>query len=144
MLVWGWLVDTFWSNLAQNGKVWFYDFFVKELLPKIRKHFKLDTKFADPSQLPTFNKVGANVTINVKNISLEDKFLKQINVGITNSEIISLVPEFDFKRPDKMHWLIGVDNVASHICRSLSLAAEYFINKICGIDIVVVKTKNNK
>lgn len=135
MLVWGWLVETFWRNLAQNGKDWFNQFFVKDLLVKVRAHFKLNSRFCDPSQLPTFVKVGANVTINVKNVSLSDNFLKQINVELTNSEIITQVPEFNFKRPEKMNWLIGIDNIATHICRSLAIAAEYFISKICGIKI---------
>ena len=138
-LIWGWLYSTFLENLIQRDSNWINTGF-ENIVNLVRKKYPLKLKFYMSSDLTTFSKVGCNITTLVHNITLTKNFLdnNKINLpnGVTLEYILKKVPEFDTKKPDNENFLVDVSNVASHINKSLNIAAAYFLQKI-GVNVKI-------
>lgn len=128
-LVWTFYYQLITSNLTK------VDLLV-EKANLIRKFFPLSTNKCLPSDLPVFMKIGANVTKNLKNISLDESFAKNPIEKEAINKAKKMIPEINVTYEKKLNFLVGLDNCAAALTRSLRIAAEYFIEYVCGVKLI--------
>lgn len=136
LLIWSFLYKTFLGNLIENknDSKWIDNYFIDHVIKPLREKYPLKNKFVMPNDLTSFSKVGCNATTLIRNITLTKEFISdnKINIpnGVTFEDIFKKIPEFDTKKPEKQKFLIGIDNLASYVNKSLQIAAIYFLRKL--------------
>ena len=142
LLIWSVLYKTFFGNLIKNknDSKWIDNYFIDHVIKPLREKYPLKNKFVMPNDLISFSKVGCNATTLIRNITLTKEFISdnKINIpnGVTFEDIFKKIPEFDTKKPEKQNFLIGIDNLAFYVNKSLQIAAIYFLRKL-KINVII-------